>query len=278
LRRRQTPGTRGRPSVALSAAACLAPWLGWLWCRLRCCLLSLGRSVAARPLHGRRSRRARVGHIHGFSRATDRTGRSYKTSYAAGAAVAFLDGLVLTPAVRTGARTSSWVLGQPLPIGAEVVAATGGADVVASAGETVSATCGRTSGSLALMASLSSPVGGRGRGPIRSSAHPEVIATAGEPLEAEVVVTAGAEVVAVVGNPSMQRWSSLLVGLSGASFQRDSCWCSIVHSCRNGARVSLVRECNDICLRAECNNICTQDFSLGSQVMCSDPLDGGFKY
>jgi hypothetical protein len=47
----------------------------------------------------------------------------------------FLDGLVLTPAVRTGARTSSRVLGQPLPIGAEVVAAAGGADVVAAAGE-----------------------------------------------------------------------------------------------------------------------------------------------
>jgi hypothetical protein len=46
-----------------------------------------------------------------------------------------LDGLVLTPAVRTGVRTSLWVPGQPLPIGAEVVAATGGADVVASAGE-----------------------------------------------------------------------------------------------------------------------------------------------
>jgi hypothetical protein len=43
------------------------------------------------------------------------------------------------------------------------------------------------------------PVGGRGRGPIRSSAHPEVIAAAGEPLGAEVVVAAGAEVVAVVG-------------------------------------------------------------------------------
>jgi hypothetical protein len=79
------------------------------------------------------------------------------------------------------------------------------AEVVASAGDTVSATCGRTSGSLALMASLSSPVGGRGRGPIRSSAHLEVIAAASEPLEAEVVAAAGAEVVAVVGNPSMQR-------------------------------------------------------------------------
>ena len=152
------------------------------------------------------------------------------------------------------------------------------AEVVASAGETVSATCRRAPDSLALMASLSPPVGGRGRGPIRSSAHPEVIAAAGEPLGAEVVVVADAEVVTVVGDPSMQRWSPPLVGLSGASFQRDSCWCSVVHSCRNGARVPLVRECNDICLRAKCNNICMQDFSLGSQVVCSDPLDGGFKY
>jgi hypothetical protein len=135
LRRRQTPGTRGRPSMAPSAAACLAPWPGWLWCRFRRCLLPFGRSVAVRPPHGRRSRRARVGHIHVFSRATGRTGRSYKMSYAVGAATAFLDGLVLTPAVRTGAKTSSCVLVQPLPIGAEVVAATGGADVVASAGE-----------------------------------------------------------------------------------------------------------------------------------------------
>jgi hypothetical protein len=60
-------------------------------------------------------------------------------------------------------------------------------------------------------------------------------------LAAEVVVAAGAEVVAVAGDPSMQR-------LLGANFQRDSCWCSIVHSCRNGARAPLVRECNNICL------------------------------
>jgi hypothetical protein len=88
--------------------------------------LSLGRSVAARPPHGRRSRHVRVGHIHGFSRATGRTGRLYKTSYAAGAATAFLDGLVLTPIVRTGAKTSSCALVQPLPVGAEVVTASGG--------------------------------------------------------------------------------------------------------------------------------------------------------
>jgi hypothetical protein len=46
----------------------------------------------------------------------------------------------------------------------------------------------------------------------------------------------------------------------------------------NGAGVPLVRECNDICLRAKYNNICTQDFSLGSPVMCPNPLDGGFHY
>jgi hypothetical protein len=53
--------------------------------------------VTVRPPHGRWSRRAQVRHIHGFSRAAGRTGGSYKTSYAAGAATAFLDGLVLTP-------------------------------------------------------------------------------------------------------------------------------------------------------------------------------------
>jgi hypothetical protein len=31
-------------------------------------------------------------------------------------------------------------------------------------------------------------------------------------------------------------------------------------------------------LKAECNNICTHDFSLGSQVVCLDPLGGGSKY
>jgi hypothetical protein len=91
--------------------------------------------VASRPSHGRWSRRTRVGHIHDFSRATGHTGGSYKTSYATGVAAAFLDGLVPTPAVRTGAKNSLCVLVQPLPIGTEVVAATSGADVVASAGE-----------------------------------------------------------------------------------------------------------------------------------------------
>jgi hypothetical protein len=52
------------------------------------------------------------------------------------------------------------------------------AEVVAFAGETVSATYCWSIGSLALMASLLPPIGGRGRGPIRSSACPEAIAAA----------------------------------------------------------------------------------------------------
>jgi hypothetical protein len=34
------------------AAECLALWLGWPRCRLRRCLLPLGRGVAVRPPHG----------------------------------------------------------------------------------------------------------------------------------------------------------------------------------------------------------------------------------
>jgi hypothetical protein len=65
--------------------------------------------VAVRPPHGRRSRRARVYHTHDFSRAAGRTRGPYKASYAVGAATVFLDGLVLTLVVRTGARTSARV-------------------------------------------------------------------------------------------------------------------------------------------------------------------------
>jgi hypothetical protein len=197
LRRRRTSATRGRPSEAPSAAACLAPRPGWLWCRLRRCLLPLGRGVAVRPPHGRRSRRAQVGHIHGFSRTAGHTGGSYKTSYAASAAMPFLYGLVLTTAVRTGAKTSSRALGRPPFAGTALVRRLSlssvlrwspplvrlpTAEVVASTSETVSATCRRTSGSLALMASLSPPIGRRGRGPFRSGVRAKVMAAAGESL------------------------------------------------------------------------------------------------
>jgi hypothetical protein len=100
--------------------------------------------------------------------------------------------------------------------------------VVASTSETVSATCRRTSGSLALMASLSPPIGGRGQGPIRSSAHPEVIAAAGEPLGAKVVVAAGAEVAATVGADVVASAGEPL----GACYPAALTGVEVVHTCR----------------------------------------------
>jgi hypothetical protein len=97
LRRRRTSATRGQQSEAPSAAVCLAPRPGGLWCRLQRCLLPLGWGMAIRPPHGRRSCRVQVGHTHDFSRIADRPGGLYKTLYAVGAATTFLDGLVLTP-------------------------------------------------------------------------------------------------------------------------------------------------------------------------------------
>jgi hypothetical protein len=57
-------GGEGRsPSVALAAAACLAPRPEWLWRCFWCRLLPLGRSAAAHPPHGCRSPRAWAGHV-----------------------------------------------------------------------------------------------------------------------------------------------------------------------------------------------------------------------
>jgi hypothetical protein len=57
-------GGEGRsPSVALAAAACLAPRPERLCRCFRCHLLPPGRSVAAPLPHGCRSRRARAGHV-----------------------------------------------------------------------------------------------------------------------------------------------------------------------------------------------------------------------
>jgi hypothetical protein len=136
------------------------------------CHLLPGRGVAIRPPHGRRSRHAQVGHVHGPSRAVGHTRGSYKTSYATGAVSAFLDGLVLTPLARTRARTSLCALGRPPFAGAVLVrrwplslvlrwwppqVRLPTVEVVTSADETVSAICGRTSGSLALMACSCTP-------------------------------------------------------------------------------------------------------------------------
>jgi hypothetical protein len=87
---------------------------------------------------------------------------------------------------RTGARTSSralrrppvqrWTLSSVLRWSPPLVRLPT-TEVVASAGETISATCRRASNSLTLMASLPPPVGGRGRGPLRNGAHIEAAIT-----------------------------------------------------------------------------------------------------
>jgi hypothetical protein len=160
---------------------------------------------------------------------------------------------------RMGAKTSLRAPRQPPSTGAEVAAVVG-AEVVAAAGEAAPCRggCLRCRGHQShLLLSprlfgfnglVVTPRRRTGRGPFHSNAHPEAIAAAGEPLGAEVIVAAGAEVVDVAGDSSMQRWSPPLVGLSRASFQRDFCWCSVVHSYRNGAGVPLVRECHNIYL------------------------------
>jgi hypothetical protein len=96
-RRRRTLATRGRPGAGADSCRVPGSWPGWPCRHLRRCLLPFGWGVAVHPPHGRRSCRAWVRHIHGFSRAAGRTGGPSKTSYAAGEAAVFLDGLVLTP-------------------------------------------------------------------------------------------------------------------------------------------------------------------------------------
>jgi hypothetical protein len=85
-------------------------------------------------------------------------------------------------------------------------------EVVASAGETISATCRRASNSLALMASLSPPVGRRGRGPFHNGARAKVIATAGESS------------VQRWPSPSVLRWSPPLASRSELAIPRPY-WC-----------------------------------------------------
>jgi hypothetical protein len=87
------------------------------------------------------------------------------------------------------------------------------AEVVASAGETVSATCCRSFDSLALMASLLPPWEDGG----------EVLFAAALALRRSLLLSnrSGRRSLSLL----VQRWPTSLVGLSGASFQRGSCWC-----------------------------------------------------
>jgi hypothetical protein len=142
------------PSGELAVAACLAPRSERLWRCFRCHLPPLERSVAAHPPHGCRLRRVRASHVQALPApsvaqhvvrregGTRVLGRSRSRSRGENRSEDL--------PVRFGAA-ACWcgVGGQVAAIvGAEVVAAREGS----FANEIVGATCGRTSGSSALMA------------------------------------------------------------------------------------------------------------------------------
>jgi hypothetical protein len=153
------------------------------------------RGVAVRPPRGRWSHRAQVRRIcsvpcvAGHAASTP-PGGLYKTSYAVEVAAMFLDGLVVTPVggqgrgpLRHGARVVvAAVVGKPLAHWWSLpLVRLPSAEVVATASQTPSATCRRASNSLALMVSLSPPIGERGQGPLHNGARIEVAITAGKP-------------------------------------------------------------------------------------------------
>jgi hypothetical protein len=178
---------------APSAAACLAPWLGWLWRRLQCRLPppSGTRLFVHRTGDGRAVRRSAASVAH----RSDATlgGRTRRRTPWRWRSRSWM--VLSSLRRRAGARTSScavgaaaiagkppvrrWLLSSVLRWSPPLVRLPA-AEVVASAGETTSTTYCRASNSLALMASLSPPVGRRGRGPLRNGARAEVVATAGE--------------------------------------------------------------------------------------------------
>jgi hypothetical protein len=134
LRRRQTSATRGRLATGCQLQRARPFGLDGFGAASDAASCRSSRGMAVRSPHGRRLRRVRVRHIHPFSCPSATLGGSYKTLYAAVVAVAFLDGLVLTPVGQTGVRTPSCVLRQPPPTGTEVATVIG-AEVVAAAGE-----------------------------------------------------------------------------------------------------------------------------------------------
>jgi hypothetical protein len=182
-------GGEGRsPPVALSAAACLAPRPERLRCCFRCRLLPLGRSVAARLPHGCRLRCARAGYAQVLPAPSTAPGGRTNTSYAARAVLMFWDSFGedgsedLPVHFGAAAVRRCGVGGQVAAIiSAEVVVAIGeasSAEAVASADETVSATCAPDLQLFGFNGWFSSPVRGHERGPFSSSVCPEAIAAA----------------------------------------------------------------------------------------------------
>jgi hypothetical protein len=126
----------------------------------------------------------------------------HNTSCAARAILVFWDGSILVLVATTGVMTCRCALGQPPLAGAVLVGRwplssvlrwwlplerLPTAAVVASAGETVSATCAPGLRLFGFNGWFSSPVRGRERGPFRSSVCPEAIAAAVLLPEMEVI-------------------------------------------------------------------------------------------
>jgi hypothetical protein len=105
LRRTRTSATRGQLAAGRQLQSVWPFGLDGFGTASDAASYRSGRGMAVCPPHGRRSRRAQVRHIHPFSYPSTTLGGSYKTSYAAVVATAFLDGLVLTPIGQTRART-----------------------------------------------------------------------------------------------------------------------------------------------------------------------------
>jgi hypothetical protein len=130
------------------------------------------------------------------------TGGSHNTSYAVRAVLVFWDGPVLVLMARTGVRTCRCTLGRPPLAGAVLVGRWPLSSVlrwwlplerlpttavVASADETVSASCASGLRLFSFNDWFSSPVRGRERGPFSSSVCSEAVAAAVLPPETEVV-------------------------------------------------------------------------------------------
>jgi hypothetical protein len=137
LRRRRTSGTQDRPTAG-AVGHCVPGSPAWMASAPPPTLPSAALLGRGYPSTARATVASCTGLPHPLLLPRRRPHRGrYKTSYVAGAAAAFLDGLVLTPAVRTGARTSSRARAAAIRrygTGAQVAAVVG-AEVVAAAGE-----------------------------------------------------------------------------------------------------------------------------------------------
>jgi hypothetical protein len=183
-------GEERLPSVALAAVACLAPRPERLWRCFRCHLLPLGRSAAARPPLGCRSRRAQAGHVQVLLALSAAPGVAQHVVHREGGtrvlgrsrSRSFGEDRSEDLPVRFGAAAARrcGVGGQVAAVvDAEVVVAIGeasSAKAVASADETVSATCARGLRLFGFNGWFSSPMRGRERGPFSGSVCPEAIA------------------------------------------------------------------------------------------------------